>query len=64
VCAGSGDDDGAVFGNWVVTAEREDVGGFIVHAVDLPTAFLELHAAIHRQPEMGIKSYQNVTGRR
>ena len=38
---------------WVVAAEREDAGRFIVHAHDMPTAFLELHAAIHRQLELG-----------
>jgi hypothetical protein len=29
-----------------VAAKREDVGRFIVNAYDMPTAFLELHAAI------------------
>jgi hypothetical protein len=31
---------------WVVAAERKDAGRFIVHADDIPTAFLELQAAI------------------
>ena len=30
---------------WVVAAEREDAGRFIVHADELLTAFLELQAA-------------------
>jgi len=33
-----------------VAAERKDAGRFIVHADEMLTAFLELHAAIHRQP--------------
>jgi hypothetical protein len=32
-----------------VAAEREDAGRFIVHAHDMPTAFLELRATIHRK---------------
>ena len=32
---------------------RNDAGRFIVHAEDMPTAFLELHEAIHRQLELG-----------
>jgi len=37
---------------WVAAAEREDAGRFIVHAHDMPTAFLELHAAIRRQLQL------------
>ena len=47
----STDHEGRQF--WVVAAEREDAGRFIVHSHDMPTAFLELHAAIHRQLELG-----------
>jgi hypothetical protein len=38
---------------WVVAAEREDAGRFIVHAHDMPTAFLELQAAIHLKLRSG-----------
>jgi hypothetical protein len=38
---------------WVVAAEREHAGRFIVHAHDMPAAFLELQAAIHRHLEVG-----------
>ena len=31
---------------WVVAAEREDAGRFIVHADQMRTAFLELESAI------------------
>jgi len=34
---------------WVVAAEREDAGRFIVHTQDLLTRYLELQAAIRRQ---------------
>ena len=34
---------------WVVAAEREDAGRFIVHEDGVLTAFVELQAAIHRQ---------------
>jgi hypothetical protein len=34
---------------WLVAAEREDAAHFIVHAHDMPTSFLELQTAIHRQ---------------
>jgi len=37
---------------WVAAAEREDAGRFIVRAHDMPTAFLELHAAIRRQLQL------------
>jgi hypothetical protein len=37
---------------WVVAAEREDAGRFIVHAHDIPTAFVELEAAIHAYAEL------------
>jgi hypothetical protein len=36
-----------------VAAELENAGRFIVHAHEMPTAFLELQAAIHRQLELG-----------
>jgi hypothetical protein len=32
---------------WVVAAEREEAGRFIVHADEILTAFLELQAVIH-----------------
>ncbi len=38
---------------WVVAAERQDAGRFIVHADEVLTAFMELQAAIHRQLELG-----------
>ena len=38
---------------WVVAAEREDAGRFIVHAHDMPTGFLELRATIHRKLRSG-----------
>ena len=38
---------------WVVAAERSDAGRFIVHAHNMPTAFLELQTAIHGQLELG-----------
>jgi hypothetical protein len=34
---------------WVVAAQREDAGRFIVHADEVLTAFMELQAEIHRQ---------------
>jgi hypothetical protein len=37
----------------VPAVEREDAGRFIVQAHDMPTAFLELQTAIHRQTELG-----------
>jgi hypothetical protein len=46
-CISSTDHEGRQF--WVVAAEREDAGRFIVHADEMLTAFLELQAAIHRQ---------------
>jgi hypothetical protein len=36
-----------------VAAERENAGRFIVHADEMLTAFVELHAAIHRQFKLG-----------
>jgi hypothetical protein len=42
--------------SWVVAAERSDAGRFIVHADEMPTAFLELHAAIHRRFEPQMES--------
>ena len=39
-CISSTDHDGRQF--WVVAAEREDAGRFIVHADEMLTAFLEL----------------------
>jgi hypothetical protein len=50
-CISSTDDEGRQF--WVVAAEREDTGRFIVHANEMLTAFLELEAAIHRRFELG-----------
>ena len=50
-CISSTDHEGQQF--WVVAATREDAGRFIVHAHDMPTAFVKLHAAIHRQLELG-----------
>jgi hypothetical protein len=50
-CISSTDHEGRQF--WVVAAEREDAGRFIVHAHHMPTAFVELQAAIHRQLELG-----------
>jgi hypothetical protein len=50
-CISSTDHEGRQF--WVVAAEREDAGRFFVHAHDMPTAFLELQAAIHGQLELG-----------
>ena len=40
-------------------AERDDAGRFIVDADEMSTAFLELHAAIHRQREVGINIGQS-----
>jgi hypothetical protein len=50
-CISSTDHVGRQF--WVVAAEREDAGRFIVHVHDMFTAFLELQAAIHGQLELG-----------
>jgi len=49
-CVSSTDHQGQQF--WVVVAEREDAGRFIVYADDMRTAFLELQTAIHRQLEL------------
>jgi hypothetical protein len=43
-CISSTDHEGRQF--WVVAAEREDAGRFIAHADEVPTAFVELEAAI------------------
>ena len=43
-CISSTDHKGRQF--WVVAAEREDSGRFIVHADEKLTAFLELQSAI------------------
>jgi hypothetical protein len=48
-CISSTDHEGRQF--WVVTAERENAGRFIVRADEMLTAFLELHAAIRGQFE-------------
>ena len=48
-CISSTDHNGRQF--WVVAAEREAAGRFIVRAEEMRTAFLELHAAIHRRFE-------------
>jgi hypothetical protein len=50
-CISSTDHKGRQF--WVVAAEREDAGRFIVHADEVLTAFMELQAAIQRQLEIG-----------
>jgi hypothetical protein len=50
-CISSTDHEGRQF--WLVAAELENAGRFIVHAHEMPTAFLELQAAIHRQLELG-----------
>jgi hypothetical protein len=52
-CISSTDHEGRQF--WVVAAEREDAGRFIVHADEMLIAFLELRAAIHRRFELGWK---------
>jgi hypothetical protein len=46
-CISSTDHEGQQF--WLVAAERDNTGRFIVHADDMPTAFLELQAAIRGQ---------------
>jgi hypothetical protein len=48
-CISSTDHEGQQF--WVVAAEREDAGRFIVHADEMLIAVLELQAAIQRQFE-------------
>jgi hypothetical protein len=52
-CGGisSTDHEGRQF--WVVAAEREDAGRFIVHGDEMLTAFLALREAIDRQGELG-----------
>jgi hypothetical protein len=52
-CISSTDHEGRQF--WVVAAEHEDAGRFIVHADEMLIAFLELQAAIHRRFELGWK---------
>jgi hypothetical protein len=47
-CISSTDDQGRQF--WVVAAEREDAGRFIVHAGQKLEAFMALEAAIRRDP--------------
>ena len=49
-CISSTDHEGRQF--WVVAAEREDAGRFIVHADEKLTAFLELEAAIRGDAKM------------
>jgi hypothetical protein len=44
-CISSTNDEGRQF--WVVAAERENAGRFIVRADEKLTAFLELQRAIH-----------------
>jgi hypothetical protein len=51
-CISNTDHKGRQF--WIVAAEREDAGRFIVHADRVPIAFIELQAAIHCQREVGI----------
>ena len=41
---------------WVVAAEREDAGRFIVRADENLTAFLELEAAIYALQRIGLTS--------
>ena len=36
---------------WIADAHRDDGNRFVVHADEKLTAFMELQAAIHRQPE-------------
>jgi hypothetical protein len=50
-CISSTDHKGREF--WVVAAERSDAGRFIVRCDEMLTAFLQLHAAIHSQFELG-----------
>jgi hypothetical protein len=50
-CISSTDHNGRQF--WVVAAEREDAGRFIVHAHDMAAALLEPQAAVHNQLELG-----------
>ena len=50
-CISSTDHEGRQF--WVVAAEREDAGRFIVHADEMLSAFTELEAAIRRQIKIG-----------
>jgi hypothetical protein len=50
-CISSTDHEGRQF--WVVAAERSDAGRFIVQSDEMLTAFFEIHAAIHRQFELG-----------
>jgi hypothetical protein len=45
-CISSTDNEGRQF--WVVAAEREDSGRFIVRADEKLTAFIELERAIHQ----------------
>ena len=42
---------------WVAAAKREEAEGFIVHADEKRTAFLELQAAIHRRFEPQMESH-------
>ena len=49
-CISSTDRDGQQF--WVAAAEREEAPRFVVHADDMPTAFVELEAAIHAYAEL------------
>jgi hypothetical protein len=50
-CISSTDYEGRQF--WVVGAEGENAGRFIVHSDEMLTAFLELQAAIHHRFELG-----------
>jgi hypothetical protein len=50
-CISSTKQDGRQF--WVVAAEREHAGRFVVRADEIPTAFLQLHAAIYGKLELG-----------
>jgi hypothetical protein len=41
---------------WTVAAEREDAGRFIVHAHDIPTAFLEVESAIRSATKIALRN--------
>ena len=49
-CISSTDHEGRQF--WVVAAEREDAGRFIVHAQEVLSAFLELESAVRASREL------------
>jgi len=55
-CISSTDHKGRQF--WVVAAEHEDAGRFILRAEEVLTAFMELQAAIHRQTWTRMKYWE------